>query len=447
MDNSSKIPENNEGNRPKWLEILETESWQPELLISGLAIVASIQFSAYIEDLHDYLLFNFDETARTFGSYLILYLDVASYAIALNFSIHFVIRVFWIGVLGLMSVYPEGIRFENYPYGNVHFVERLKAKLRSLRGFSLHLDRICSIIFSFSSLIVLSLVSTTILVGSFWGVVMVVKLLLPEYYTSSFIRIVFYCIAAIFSVFLLSTSIFNYTKLKHTKLAEKVHFPLYWFFSSLFFNILNRPFHYLSLTFATNAKMTLVSFFIFIYMTLLSAFFVFKTVNSQVGFETRSYYATDSNAFALADQHYDNLRSGEKHIRVPSLSSDVVEENYLKIFIPYQKYLDEKLEKICYNASLEGKKDTLSKDEFERNRIHTFRHLQCFRSLYSMELNNQPLLSIEWQFYEHANKGEKGMIHYLLTDSLPKGKNVLRVEQLSLEEGKEGKQWEIPFWK
>ncbi len=447
MDNTSKIPENNKENRPKWLEVLETESWQPELLISGLAIVASIQFSSYIEDLLEYLLFNFDHTSATFGSVLIIYLDIASYAITLNFSIHFVIRVFWIGVLGLMSVYPEGIRFEKYPYGGEHFIAKLKEKLSDLRSFSLQLDRTCSIIFSLSSLIVLSLVSTTILVGTVFGLIVFLKWLLPEYYISSYIQMSFYGMAVLISFFVIVTSVFNYTKLKHTKFAQKVHFPFYWFFSTLFFNILNRPFHYLSLTFATNTRMGWVGFFTGIYMIVLTGFFLLRTVSNEVGFETRNYYATETNAFALSTQHYDNLRSEEEYIRMPSLSSDVIGGSYVKVFIPYRKRLDEKLEEICSNASLEGRKDSVSTSVFEQNRLSTFRHLQCFHSLYSMKLNDKSLQSIEWQFYEHPNKGEKGIIHYLFTDSLPNGKNLLYIEQLPLEEGKESKQWEIPFWR
>jgi len=45
---------------PKWLKVLEEESWQPELLGLSIAIFAVMQFSAFITDLQDYIAFNFE---------------------------------------------------------------------------------------------------------------------------------------------------------------------------------------------------------------------------------------------------------------------------------------------------------------------------------------------------------------------------------------------------
>ncbi|MEZ4883925.1 MAG: hypothetical protein R3E32_04225 [Chitinophagales bacterium] len=430
-------------NRPEWLENLERESWQPELLISGLAIFATMQFPALIADFQHYVAFNFDADILMYAAILTTYLSIASYAIAVNFSIHFVLRVFWIGVLGLISVYPKGIDYDNYPYGGKKFVEKLRQKITNLEDFSLQIDRLCSIIFSLSGLIVLSLVSVCILVSSIFLLSLLVKFLLPSYYDGRYNQITFIILGVVISLFGVLISLFNYTKLKHTTFADKYHFFIYWTFSGLVFNVLNRPFHYLSMTFSTNASVGKMNVFIGVYISLLTLFILLNAKLQYEGIETRLYYAEESNEFALNPMYYDSLRPKHRYATQPCIPSDVMEGKFVKLFIPYVKRLDAKLEEVCKNSSL-NKEESIS--SFQYGQLQNKAYLQCFETFYQVYLNNEKYTDIEWQFYQHPNKGEQGIISYILTDSLQVGKNVFRIEERKREGKEEKKVFEIPFW-
>ncbi|MGB0931008.1 MAG: hypothetical protein ACPGVB_09550 [Chitinophagales bacterium] len=447
-ENQEELIEVNEKSaKPDWITTLERESWQPELLISGLAIFAAMQFPALIADLQLYLAFNFDKEMFMYATILTSYLSIASYAIAINFSIHFALRVFWIGVLGLMSVYPEGIDYENYPYGGKKFVGKLRQKLTTLEDFSIQIDRVCSIIFASSGLIVLSLVSACILVSSVFVLSLVVKFLLPDYWHDYYNNVTLGILGVIVSLFTVVISLFNYTKLKHTAFADKYHFTIYWIYSSLFFNILNRPFHYLSMTFSTNNSATKMNVFAGLYIVALSGFVGLKTLVEVGGIETRDYYAEESNEYALNPLFYDNLRPQHRYATRPSIPSDVIEGKFVKLFVPYTKRLDVKLKEMCKSGGLK-KEDSMS--DFEHSQLQNKVYLECFEELYSVYLNDDKLQEIDWHFYQHSNKEEEGLISYISTDSLEGGKNVLRIEEWHSEEEKEkekeAKIFEIPFW-
>lgn len=448
MIQESNVPSKNDvknsNDKPDWLITLERESWQPELLISGLAIFAAMQFPALIQDFQLYIAFNFEKGVFLYLSILASYLEISSYAIAVNFSIHFALRVFWIGLLGLMSVYPKGIDYDNYPYGGEKFVEKLRQKLTTLQDFSLQIDRLCSIIFSLSALVVLSLVSACILVGSVFLLSMLTKFLLPNYFDESYNFVTVSILGVGMVLIGVVLSLFNYTKLKHTAFAEKYHFPIYWTFSSLVFNVLNRPFHYISMTFSTNnVKSGRMNFLMGIYIILLSSYITLNALYKTGGIETRDYYAEESNEFALNSMFYDNLRPEHRYVTRPSIPSDIIEGKFVKLFIPYTKRLDGELKDFCEEKKL--KKDD-STSEFEYNRLKNKALLQCFETLYQVFLNDEKLTSIEWQFYQHPNKGENGIISYIPIDSLKERKNVLRIEEKERKGEDEKRIYEIPFW-
>ncbi|MGB1243558.1 MAG: hypothetical protein ACPG49_13605, partial [Chitinophagales bacterium] len=412
-----EVPE--KSTKPDWLTTLERESWQPELLISGLAIFASMQFPAIIADFQLYVAFNFDKEVFMYASILTSYLSIASYAIAINFSIHFALRVFWIGVLGLMSVYPEGIDYENYPYGGKKFVGKLRQKLTTLEDFSLQIDRLCSIIFASSGLIVLSLVSAGILIGSVFMLSLIVKFLLPNYWDEHYNDVTMAILGGLMIFFAATLSLFNYTKLKHTAFADKYHFPIYWTYSTLIFNVLNRPFHYLSLTFSTNNSATKMNIFAGLYILALSGFIGLKTAVQVGAIETRDYYAEESNEFALNPLYYDNLRPEHRYATRPSIPSDVIEGKFVKLFVPYTKRLDKKLKEMCKDSEL---KEEDSMSDFQHSRLQNKAYLECFEEFYPVYLNDEKLQKVGWHFYQHSNKEEEGLISYISTDSLEGGK-------------------------
>ena len=135
---------------PKWLKRLQRESWQAELLISGAAIIGSLQLPGLADDLMSYGLLNYAPDYYLLITFVNIYFLLASYLLIGCFIGHFVLRAMWVGLIGLNSVFPEGINFNQKVYSS-HYVEQLKANTPTVNHLIHRLDRTCSIIFAFTS--------------------------------------------------------------------------------------------------------------------------------------------------------------------------------------------------------------------------------------------------------------------------------------------------------
>lgn len=54
----------------------------------------------------------------------------------LTFVVHFVMRAFWAGVVGLHTVYTEGIRYEHLPWQTDFTREQMRQRFGSLSLFT-----------------------------------------------------------------------------------------------------------------------------------------------------------------------------------------------------------------------------------------------------------------------------------------------------------------------
>ena len=94
---------------PKWIRKLIRESWQAELIISGAAIIGSLQLPGLLEWFQHKLLVSYDQGILNLWFLAAVYWAAFVYGLIILFIFHFVVRALWIGLLGLKSKYPEGI--------------------------------------------------------------------------------------------------------------------------------------------------------------------------------------------------------------------------------------------------------------------------------------------------------------------------------------------------
>ena len=125
----------------EWLEKLQQESWQLELLISGFAIVGIYAARTTIKNLEIFQeMYLFDETGRL-ASTFILVLQKGWWIFL------------WIGTIGLRYVSGE-INYDQFRYSD-RVTHYLKTKVGSYDDFIENLERLCSVIFAYTFLLFL----------------------------------------------------------------------------------------------------------------------------------------------------------------------------------------------------------------------------------------------------------------------------------------------------
>ena len=132
---------------PKWLRRLEKESWQAELLISGLALYGTLHLPKFVYWVADTLI-NFLPVDYYLAGYAIAFLYLFGISILTTFFIiHFILRAYWVGLIGLNSIYPEGYKVEEGFYSEL-FSKRMVEKLPTVRESIKEIDKACSGMFS-----------------------------------------------------------------------------------------------------------------------------------------------------------------------------------------------------------------------------------------------------------------------------------------------------------
>lgn len=109
---------------PKWLRRLEKESWQAELLVSGLALFGSFQLPEITYWLIDLFIKRLPHEQYIWGAFIAQMSLLGLSILSTFFIIHLILRAYWIGLIGLNSVYPQGYKIENNMYSPLYIYKK-----------------------------------------------------------------------------------------------------------------------------------------------------------------------------------------------------------------------------------------------------------------------------------------------------------------------------------
>lgn len=96
-----------------------TPTWEMEMLLSGATVFGLLQLPDALHGVTDPLLARLGGGAALVANMLTLYVGAALYLLLATFIGHLVIRGFWIALLGLRSVFPEGPDFDRLRGGPI----------------------------------------------------------------------------------------------------------------------------------------------------------------------------------------------------------------------------------------------------------------------------------------------------------------------------------------
>ena len=140
----------------KWLEKLQQESWQLELLISGFAIFGIFQSRTIITDL-SFAKNSYLEDSSVWLSMFVFVIKKGWLIFFVNLLIHVVLRSLWIGAIGLRYVSAE-INYDRFQYSDI-FSRFLKNSVGTYDDFIERLEKVCSVIFAYTFLLFLLFMS------------------------------------------------------------------------------------------------------------------------------------------------------------------------------------------------------------------------------------------------------------------------------------------------
>lgn len=415
----------------KWLEYLQQESWQLELIISSILLVV---LSSGGDGIDDWLL----EIGANIGqgaSHIIIIapvlLNITLIIAKTNLVFHIFLRGFWIGCIGLRYV-SDDIDIDSLNYAP-KFSNYLKKQGLNFDRYLENLEKVCSIIFSFTFLLVFSVFS----IFMFFLVIVAVKIGF-DYFdspTADMIRKVINWGLGI-TAFL---SLIDYAFLgffKRYKISAMLFYPFYRVYNFFSFSFVYRPLYYNFIDNPFGRK----------YLKLVVPYIIFLMMMGD-GFELGEYKflpekeATNwVNKNFYEDKWQDAYQKAGVVVAIPSME---IEKNFFPLYLRYHDSDNVKraLEATC--PMFEGyerwsfrtefvKGVSISFDESVDEKVKKIRAdiaLECLTQIFDLKIDTVSLADQEFQLYHHPELRSKGLLTYVDISGFDRGDHTLYVEQ------------------
>jgi len=238
MANSNKYPKDNKSFFSDWLEKLQQESWQLELLISGFALYGIFAAKPLILDFQIYIELNSEGTLYSVLSQLNAILWFGRMIFLTNLLIHVILRGLWIGAIGLRYVSGDiDYKMLNYSPG---FTKFLKKGIGSYDDYIEKLEKICSVLFAYTFLLFLLFFSFVLFLVFFAVYSTALHAIFPDLVANT-LKTIFLVAGGI--VFIDLISLGRLKRIKN-KFFHKFYYVIYRFIGLITFSFLYRPLLY-----------------------------------------------------------------------------------------------------------------------------------------------------------------------------------------------------------
>lgn len=424
----------------KLLKKLQEESWQLELIISGFAIFGLFTAFPIIQESTEEAQNN--QLIYKFIIYLIAQISCA--ILIFNLLLHVLLRGLWIGTLGLRYVSGD-IDYEVLNYSS-KFTKYLKKKVGSFDKYIGTLENYCSIIFAVSFLLIFYVLAVTfsILAIALVAIYIIDNDSLPQWVSKGIgVSLVIFILVGMALSFI---DFITQGFLKKKKWISKIYFPIYWVFSFLTLSFLYRPLVY---NFLDNKFGKRLSF-------LLVPIYILILVLTSFKYNSSNYLSAESNSkdiIANNGNYLDLIETNKEFIDGVAIQSKVITDNYIKIFIVFNDNIEDNV--FAFNPSLKPEKDVRGlNSEIQINSFINGSKRDSLRRAYLKTFNQ--MYSVTVDSIEHkpefviskSKRNELGFETYISTDSLQRGKHLLKVNRLRIRKGDTVKFYvaRIPFW-
>lgn len=417
-----------------------TPTWEVELLISGVAVFAMLQLPGWLDDRMFALEPRLDEDWRIVLALSYFYAKSAAVVLAATFAMHLMLRAQWIALVGVHSVYPQGIRLDRLRMGPIQrsieterqgtteaAIER--ADNRSSVAFAIGVSValiIASVCVIFCCMLVLATLSTQTLglqVKPIW--------------------LFFGAFAAFMTPFMVAAGLDQHLHNRfppdtpgHRLIAGVLRFYTRMGMS----RSNNRIIAILGSNGGERRMMATVVGVMLASIIGVCASFLAMRSDSAIG----NYSGfPDADPLAVSPAHYDDQRDPARDSVRPYVQSAVIIGPYLKLVVPYQPRRDEAaMRNQCGEQTRKLDGEALAKAQ-----------LACLQDMHPVTLDGRTLTDLRYEIASDPRTDRPALLAMIDVRELPRGRHELRVARPPRADRKPDKDHPdpgfdaIPFWR
>ena len=401
--------------------------WELELLISGAVVFSLLQMPGVVDGVFNRVQPHLADRAH-FGAFMLYtYVKLILYTLISCFVVHLGTRAYWVGLIGLETVFPHGVRWSDTTYGPV-VTEVYRKKLGRLQPRIDAADRFCSILFPLAFTLVMLFAYSTAILAVVTGLAFAVSRLLLD--GRFFVQL---CVGIFAVAFLIPITAWALDRAigKRVRPGDPGEKAIRWLALTAYYVNAMPAYGTVFMTLFSNARKGARYPMMYALMAVLFGFFITKDVFLGRGILLAAdhVYLPDSpGRFGIGAGYYESQREpGAVYDRTPSIQSDVVRDPYVKLFIPYTPIRHGKAFAEGCPAAPQLSRGGLRMDVDEPPPPAAVQAvLDCWARLQPVTLNGRPFRP-DFRFYTQPESGMRGIMAYIPTAALPRGENVITV--------------------
>lgn len=426
---NKKISNNTSNLSKNWLQRLKDESWEAELLVSTVSIFGTFQLFGLIDWWTNNLIDNLNPNQYYVGYFIVFFGLFAISILASMFIIHFFLRAYWVGLVGLNSVFPD-YSIENSAYSRI-YTEKILSILPKLKDSIRKVDDLCSVIFS----VAFTLLLIYMYFALFNSLYLIAYNLLSDYVNKYILLAPLFIFFVLILVQAIVSIIANVKANKEKEKLQIVSFKLVKLVSMISYGPLYKSVMQVTMIYGSNYKKKKSMIYLLLLFVGSGIILAFNQINkTNIPYLlTQKYYFDGSRVHS---SFYKIENKNNTFLLSPEIESDMIKKNKsVRLFIPVFNHERRMREDIC---------DTKDLNTFSNPREEVkAKLLECY-NIYNTVYVNGKKEDVSFIRYDHPRTKQFGILCYFKVSNLNEGLNTLTVKKDYNSE--QNMEWKIPFY-
>jgi hypothetical protein len=392
-----------------------TPTWEVELLISGVAVFAMLQWPGWLDNQMFALTPRLDTNLAGMLLSLYLYLKSAALILAVTFALHLMLRAHWIALVGMHSVYPDGVLWGKLRMGSVQ--REIEQGRHGCAAVSIErADNRATVVFAIGVMLASRLLQIGLLVAVLFTLILVGASLIGI--NVNLFPVFSLCFASIILLMVLSRRIdrllgqrLQQHGLPRCMLAATLRV--------LGYSGIGRRSEVMMLlaSHGSERRINLLTVIIFsaLFTTMIFGMHAMKDP-VRAGSYQLFPFGVDA-ARTLRRAHYDDQRDPLHDPATPFVQSAAIEAAYLRLTVPYRPQLDAPAQQSHCASALAMPTGDASGAAM----------LDCLARLHAVSLDGHPLATLHYDIGSDPRTGRPALQAMIDVRSLANGRHMLRL--------------------
>lgn len=406
---------------------LHERSGEVELLISGALLFGLLQIPGRMDGWWDAVTASVDRSSMILLFMLYIYVRIIVVTLIAAFGLHLVTRAYWVGLIGLDSVFPDGVDWDQVRYGPVA-KDVYRRRLPSLAHLAHRADQVGSAIFSVAFWLI-AVFLFSIVFGAVFGALSwaLSRWVVPGVPVTTLLVGFALVVGSVPAVAITLERLLG-DRLRPGGAAERFIRASLAGYYRLSGGVLYAPIQFT--LFSRIPKRVVWPAAAAGFLTLFAVVVGGEAFRrGDAAYSADPTLPTRGGARSVAVDHFADTRDPASWL--PYIQSDIVEGPYVRLTVPLVPVqYTSRLHAACPDLVPLGELGLVTADATEPPPAPEQEEelLRCFGEVWSVGLDGADL-TVAWDFQWTVRRGPSALLTYIPTAELPPGPHVLRIER------------------